>query len=69
MPRCIGIRSCRNQILSAVARVASSSDIHIAAEGLHASATIERMAVGEFDLIAKYFSRPVRHAVLGGGDD
>jgi thiamine-monophosphate kinase len=27
------------------------------------------MAVGEFDLIAKYFSRPVRHAVLGGGDD
>jgi len=28
-----------------------------------------RMAVGEFDLIAKYFARPVRHAVLGGGDD
>jgi thiamine-monophosphate kinase len=28
-----------------------------------------RMAVGEFDLIAKYFSRPVRRAVLGGGDD
>ena len=27
------------------------------------------MPVGEFDLIAKYFSRPVRHAVLGGGDD
>nr|MDP9126627.1 AIR synthase related protein [Pseudomonadota bacterium] len=27
------------------------------------------MAVGEFDLIAKYFSRPVRNAVLGGGDD
>ena len=27
------------------------------------------MAVGEFDLIAKYFSRPVRRAVLGGGDD
>jgi thiamine-monophosphate kinase len=27
------------------------------------------MAVGEFDLIAKYFARPVRHAVLGGGDD
>ncbi|MGN6527745.1 MAG: thiamine-phosphate kinase [Burkholderiaceae bacterium] len=25
--------------------------------------------MGEFDLIAKYFSRPVRHAVLGGGDD
>ena len=28
-----------------------------------------RMPVGEFDLIAKYFSRPVRRAVLGGGDD
>lgn len=28
-----------------------------------------RMAVGEFDLIAKYFSRPLRRAVLGGGDD
>jgi len=27
------------------------------------------MAVGEFDMIAKYFARPVRHAVLGGGDD
>jgi len=27
------------------------------------------MAVGEFDLIAKYFARPVRRAVLGGGDD
>ncbi|MET0382091.1 MAG: thiamine-phosphate kinase [Burkholderiaceae bacterium] len=27
------------------------------------------MATGEFELIAKYFSRPVRHAVLGGGDD
>jgi thiamine-monophosphate kinase len=27
------------------------------------------MPVGEFDLIAKYFSRPVRHAVMGGGDD
>lgn len=27
------------------------------------------MALGEFDLIAKYFSRPVRRAVLGGGDD
>ena len=27
------------------------------------------MPVGEFDLIAKYFARPVRHAVLGGGDD
>ncbi len=27
------------------------------------------MAVGEFDLIAKFFSRPVRRAVLGGGDD
>ena len=27
------------------------------------------MAVGEFDLIAKYFTRPVRRAVLGGGDD
>ncbi|HEX7686646.1 MAG TPA: thiamine-phosphate kinase, partial [Burkholderiaceae bacterium] len=25
--------------------------------------------MGEFDLIAKYFSRPVRRAVLGGGDD
>ncbi len=30
---------------------------------------MHRMAVGEFDLIAKYFARPVRHAVLGGGDD
>ena len=30
---------------------------------------MRRMAVGEFDLIAKYFSRPVRNAVLGGGDD
>ena len=30
---------------------------------------IARMAVGEFDLIAKYFARPVRRAVLGGGDD
>ena len=27
------------------------------------------MALGEFDLIARFFSRPVRHAVLGGGDD
>lgn len=27
------------------------------------------MAVGEFDLIARWFSRPVRRAVLGGGDD
>jgi thiamine-monophosphate kinase len=27
------------------------------------------MAAGEFDLIAKYFARPVRRAVLGGGDD
>jgi thiamine-monophosphate kinase len=27
------------------------------------------MPVGEFDLIAKYFSRPVRRAVMGGGDD
>jgi thiamine-monophosphate kinase len=27
------------------------------------------MPVGEFDLIAKYFARPVRRAVLGGGDD
>jgi len=27
------------------------------------------MALGEFDLIARYFSRPVRRAVLGGGDD
>ena len=25
--------------------------------------------MGEFDLIARYFSRPVRHAVLGVGDD
>jgi thiamine-monophosphate kinase len=25
--------------------------------------------VGEFDLIARWFSRPVRRAVLGGGDD
>jgi len=27
------------------------------------------MPVGEFDLIAKYFSRPVERAVLGAGDD
>jgi len=27
------------------------------------------MSLGEFDLIATYFARPVRHAVLGGGDD
>jgi thiamine-monophosphate kinase len=27
------------------------------------------MAIGEFDLIWKYFARPVRRAVLGGGDD
>jgi len=27
------------------------------------------MALGEFDLIARYFTRPVRHAVLGVGDD
>ncbi len=27
------------------------------------------MSLGEFDLIAKYFSRDVRHAVLGVGDD
>ncbi len=27
------------------------------------------MAVGEFELIARWFSRPVRRAVLGGGDD
>ena len=26
-------------------------------------------AAGEFDLIRRYFSRPVRRAVLGGGDD
>ena len=25
--------------------------------------------MGEFDLIARYFTRPVRHAVLGVGDD
>ena len=27
------------------------------------------MALGEFELIARWFSRPVRRAVLGGGDD
>ena len=27
------------------------------------------MAIGEFELIARWFSRPVRRAVLGGGDD
>ncbi len=27
------------------------------------------MPLGEFDLISRYFSRPVRHAVLGAGDD
>ena len=27
------------------------------------------MALGEFDLIARYFTRPVRRAVLGVGDD
>lgn len=25
--------------------------------------------MGEFDLIARYFTRPSRHAVLGVGDD
>jgi len=25
--------------------------------------------MGEFDLIARYFTRPVRHAALGVGDD
>jgi len=25
--------------------------------------------MGEFDLISRYFARPVRHAALGGGDD
>jgi thiamine-monophosphate kinase len=40
------------------------------ARGVHATiGENRRMPVGEFDLIAKYFSRPVRHAVLGGGDD
>jgi thiamine-monophosphate kinase len=33
------------------------------------SATIPRMSLGEFDLIAKYFHRPPREAVLGIGDD
>jgi thiamine-monophosphate kinase len=28
-----------------------------------------RMALGEFDLIAKFFTRPVRRAALGIGDD
>ena len=27
------------------------------------------MALGEFDLIAKYFNRPVQRAALGVGDD
>ncbi len=27
------------------------------------------MALGEFDLIERYFKRPARHAVLGVGDD
>ena len=27
------------------------------------------MALGEFDLIARYFTRPTRRAVLGVGDD
>jgi thiamine-monophosphate kinase len=27
------------------------------------------MSLGEFELIARYFERPVRRAVLGGGDD
>jgi thiamine-monophosphate kinase len=27
------------------------------------------MALGEFDLIGRYFTRPARHAVLGVGDD
>ena len=31
--------------------------------------TIAAMALGEFDLIARYFKRPVRRAVLGVGDD
>jgi thiamine-monophosphate kinase len=29
----------------------------------------DSMPLGEFDLIAKYFSRPVKRAVLGAGDD
>src|SRR5471032_230891 len=62
--------SCRKQILSALERTPSSSGCpHVwRASGL-GSVTMRRMAVGEFDLIAKYFARPVRHAVLGGGDD
>ena len=31
--------------------------------------TIAAMALGEFDLIARYFKRPARRAVLGVGDD
>jgi thiamine-monophosphate kinase len=34
-----------------------------------AAATIDGMALGEFELIARYFSRPVHRAVLGVGDD
>lgn len=30
---------------------------------------MRRMALGEFDLIEKYFRPPVRRAALGGGDD
>ncbi len=29
----------------------------------------DNQAMGEFDLIARYFTRPVRHAALGVGDD
>jgi thiamine-monophosphate kinase len=47
--------------------MASTSGVHI--RRTPGWVTIGRMAVGEFDLIAKYFARPVRHAVLGGGDD
>ncbi len=37
--------------------------------GPAASATIRAMALGEFDLIQKYFTRPTPQAVLGVGDD
>ncbi len=37
--------------------------------GLHWARDNRSMALGEFDLIAKYFDRPARRAVLGIGDD
>ncbi len=45
------------------------SGVHMTTARRSSWVKMRGMAVGEFDLIAKYFARPVRHAVLGGGDD